>query len=139
MEADHGGGLVTLGIFLMQWTAAESAQKFQILSLELFKRRSTKSSIFAQVQDLLLSYVEDGQYNQTAINDAFSTSGNSIPMFNPLRNHIRVAVTSTTAKGTRACLFTNYNGRNRQDESVPVGYDVIRAQRFDLDVTIGDA
>lgn len=130
---------MTLGIFLMHWTAEESVHKFQILAEKIFKRRSTRSSFLARAHDLFQSYVEDGQYNQSAINEAFSISGDPIKMFNPLRNHTRVAVTSTTAKGTRACLFTNYNGRSRPADSLPVGYDIVRAQEADLDATIGDA
>lgn len=123
----------------MQWTAQQSIDKFEFLARDIFKRRSTGSSVFAWIQDLLLSYIEDGQYNQEAITGAFSAVGAPVQMFNPLNSHTRVAVTSTTAKGTRACLFTNYNGNNQSEEVGPVGYDVIRAHRAEFDITVGEA
>lgn len=123
----------------MQWTAAQSVDKFQALSRDIFRRRNTNSSIFGRIQELLLSYAKDAQYNQDAITGAFSKAGTVLKMFNPIRSHTRVAVTSTTAKGTRACLFTNYNGPSQQEDTKPISYDIMRAHKAELDVTVSEA
>ena len=69
----------------------------------------------------------------------FEVSGAPVKMFNPLRTQTRVAVTSTTAKGTRACLFTNFNGKQNASNVEPNGYDIVRAAKPEYDVTISDA
>jgi hypothetical protein len=123
----------------MQWSADECLSKFLLLAKDIFKPRNTSTSLFSRVQDLLLSYVEDGQYSQKAINEAFTTAGHSIPMFNPLQSHTRVAVTATTAKETNTCLFTNYNGHTRTRNIDNLDYNTIRASRAEFDATISDA
>jgi hypothetical protein len=123
----------------MQWSVDQCLSKFLFLAKDIFKPRSSSTTLFSRVQDILLSYVEDGQYSQNAINEAFTNSGNAVPMFNPLQSHIHIAVTATTARETKACLFTNYNGRTRTEEIENSCYNKIRASRAEFDATISDA
>lgn len=89
--------------------------------------------------NLFMSYLEDGQYSLAAIDDVFATAGPPKRMFNPLSSHIKVAVTTTTAKDTKTYLITNYNGRSRSQTDSPLGYDLIRTRDPSKDTTLAQA
>jgi hypothetical protein len=122
----------------MHWSVEECLKKFQLIVKEIFKRRNPSSSLFARIQELLLSYVEDGQYSQSALDSAFG-SQSGLKMFNPLRTSTKVAVTATSAKGTKPCLFTNFNGRQRAEDPATAAYEIIRASKEINDATVSDA
>lgn len=60
------------------------------------------------------SYFYDCQYSAQAIEEAFQNAlGRQLKMFNPINNDTKVAVTTTTAKDAKSCIFANYNGGKR--------------------------
>ena len=132
------GGIIALGICSLQWSAKQCRGHFRTLTQDTFKKRFTGSSIFARMQDFLVSYLEDGQYSQKAIEAGFGDVGTQ-KLFSQSCSNTKVVVTSTMAKGSRACIFTNYNGRNRHKPGAPSGYDLIRAGHERSDVTVSDA
>ncbi|KAJ5035237.1 acyl transferase/acyl hydrolase/lysophospholipase [Bipolaris maydis] len=128
------GGLVVIGMFLLQWSASESLERFEDVASKTFGRRK---ALVTRAFQLIMGYVQDGQYSLAAIQDAFRKAFNSpLQMFNPLKNDTKVAVTTTTVKDSLPWLFTNYNGGKRSNN---IGYDVIRADRADSDITVSDA
>ncbi|KAK3708056.1 hypothetical protein LTR37_011749 [Vermiconidia calcicola] len=130
------GGLITIGLFLMQWNVDECLTKFETLAEKTFRRRNGYT-VFGRIQELAMSYFRDGQYSSLAIEESFqSVFGDDMKMFNPLCNNTKVAVTTTTAKDARPCLFSNYNGGIRPPS---IGYDIIRASRPEDDVCLREA
>ncbi|KAL9078313.1 MAG: hypothetical protein Q9157_002776 [Trypethelium eluteriae] len=108
------GGLIIMGLFLMQWSSEQCLQQFEELAAQTFKRRRYNSGIFTRMQELVLSYLNDCRYSSEAIEKAFYASfGTSPTMFNPLRRDTKVAVTTTTARDVVPCIFSNYNGTER--------------------------
>ena len=106
------GGLVVIGMFLLQWSTGESLQRFEEVASKTFKKPEG-SSLLSRALQLLIAYFEDGMYNLSAIEDAFkATFGTEVKMFNPLQNDTKVAVTTTTSS-SKPKLFTNYNGGQR--------------------------
>lgn len=93
--------------------------------------------MFERIHELLLAYLADCRYDSARIEEALqATFGERTRMFNPLRCDTRVAVTTTTARDSLPCLFTNYNGGQRPRAA---GYSLIRATDPDHDVLIKDA
>ena len=126
-----------MGLFLMQWSVDHCLEMFEHLAERTFKPRRKGPALFSRVQQFAMSYLHDCQYSSQAIEDTFqSVFGKELRMFNPLSNDTKVAVTTTTAKETAPCLFTNYNGCARL---IRVGYNLIRADKFEDDVTLSDA
>jgi hypothetical protein len=102
-----------IGMFLLQWGAAESLERFEDTASKTFGKRK---ALITRALQLLVAYVEDGQYSLTAVQEAFQkTFGTSLQMFNPLRNDTKVAVTTTDVNGSLPWLFTNYNGGKRNN------------------------
>ena len=148
------GGLITIGLFLMQWNVDECLTKFETLAEKTFRRRNGYT-VFGRIQELAMSYFRDGQYSSLAIEESFqSVFGDDMKMFNPLCNNTKVAVTTTTAKDARPCLFSNYNGGIRppsigessllfdvwtSEILIRSGYDIIRASRPEDDVCLREA
>jgi hypothetical protein len=113
MTYSRTGGLVVIGIFLLQWNMSESIDRFEEVAGQTFEKRKT---LLARALQLVVAYIEDGQYSLTAIQNAFGTTFNSPPavqMFNPLETDTKVAVTTTTVASAKPRLFTNYNGGQR--------------------------
>lgn len=130
------GGLIVIGMFLLHWGVHKSVQRFEEVAEKTFGKVKD-GSVIRKAMELLLSYLEDGQYSVTAIQEAFRTTlETEIQMFNPLRNDTKVAVTTTTANDSTPGLFTNYNGGKRPIE---LGYDVIRAKRPSNDISLSEA
>ncbi|KAH9873410.1 hypothetical protein IAQ61_004033, partial [Plenodomus lingam] len=128
------GGLVVIGMFLMQWSVAESLKRFEDVSRITF---SKKTALIARAIQLIVAYIEDGQYSLEAIQDAFcKTFDSSLQIFNPLKNDTKVAVTTTAVNNSLPWLFTNYNGGQRSDG---LGYDVVRAEQALNDISVSDA
>ncbi|KAF2278979.1 FabD/lysophospholipase-like protein [Westerdykella ornata] len=131
------GGLVVLGMFLLQWSTCDSIDRFEDIASKTFGERNKTSTILARAFQYLVAYIEDGQYSLSAIQEAFrATIDAEIKMFNPLRNDTKVAVTTTNVGDSAPQLFTNYNGKRRP---VCLGYDVLRAETAQDDVTVTDA
>ncbi|KAF1840101.1 FabD/lysophospholipase-like protein [Cucurbitaria berberidis CBS 394.84] len=129
------GGLVVIGMFLLQWGATESIQRFEQVAGKTFGNK--RKVMLARTLQLLVAYLEDGQYSLTAVQEAFRiTLDSPIQMFNPLRNDTKVAVTTTAVHDCLPWLFTNYNGGMRPDD---LGYDVVRAEKAHNDITVSDA
>ena len=107
----------------MLWSAKDCLRKFEDLANSAFRRRRYGPILWSGLQRLVLSYFEDCQYSSAAIEVAFQTAfGTQLRMFNPLSSDTKVAVTSTTARETFPCLFSNYNGGQRpRDTGKPQG------------------
>ena len=100
----------------MRWSVADCMDKFEKLAEKTFYPSSKRASVFSRLQHLAISYLRDWQYSAIAIEQAFQTTfGTDVQMFNPLCNDTKVAVTSTTTNGAKACIFSNYNGVNRPE------------------------
>jgi hypothetical protein len=111
---DIVGGLVVIGMFLLQWNASESIHKFEEVAGRTFGKRK---AIIVRALQLVVAYVEDGQYSLAAVQNAFRKTFNTpLQMFNPLRNDTKVTVTTTAVKNAVPWLFTNYNGGRRSRE-----------------------
>lgn len=112
------GGLVSIGMFLLRWSAEDSLQRFEDVARKTFTRQRDRASPLGKVIDLLMAYIDDGQYSPSAIESAFRLTGDSeIQMFNPLRNNTKVAVTTTTTDNSAPRLIINYNGGRRPETS----------------------
>lgn len=105
-----------MGMFLLQWSTIESLERFEKVADKTFGKRKEGATLLTQALQLLMAYIEDGQYSLSAIEESFRRTFNSpIQMFNPLRNDTKVAVTTTTANDSEPVLFTNYNGGKRPE------------------------
>jgi hypothetical protein len=121
-------------MFLLQWNASESIKRFEDVASKTFGKRK---ALLARALQLVMAYVEDGQYSLGAVQDAFRKTFNSpLQMFNPLRNDTKVAVTTTAVNNSLPWLFTNYNGGKRSEN---IGYDVVRAEKAHNDISVSDA
>ncbi|CAI6336998.1 unnamed protein product [Periconia digitata] len=130
------GGLVVIGIFLLQWDTVQSIQQFDDVARKTFKQ-DKGATIFEKALEMMLAYIKDGKYSLSAIQDAFkATFKSEIKMFNPLQNDTKVAVTTTTVNESTPKLFTNYNGGRRPAE---LGYDILRAETPGNDASLSDA
>ncbi|KAI7475653.1 hypothetical protein KC351_g9958 [Hortaea werneckii] len=125
------GGLIIIGIFLMKWSPHVCIEKFESLANKMFRSRKDGSSFLCRVQRLALSYLRDCQYSSSPIVDAFASSmDNDELMFNPLSSDTKVAVTTTSVRGSRPYLISNYNGERREGT---------KASSSDQDVSISQA
>lgn len=110
------GGLVIIGLFLMQWSAAESMRRFEDLAGRILKKEGKSTLMFSRVQELATSYWQDWKYSSAATKETYHTTlGKQTKMFNPLSNDTKVAVTTKSACEAIPCLFTNYNGWTRPE------------------------
>jgi hypothetical protein len=101
-------------MFLLQWGATESIQRFEQVAAKTFGKRK---ALISRAFQLIVAYVEDGQYSLAAVQEAFKKTFNSpLQMFNPLRNDAKVAVTTTAVHNSLPWLFTNYNGGKRPND-----------------------
>ncbi|KAI9717977.1 MAG: hypothetical protein M1828_007013 [Chrysothrix sp. TS-e1954] len=130
------GGLIALGLFLKRWTPRECLQNFEDLASSIFKRRTNSSHFLAKIHELFVSYLADCRYDSSAIERAFHAAFGTVPMFNPLRNDTKVAVTTTTARESVLCLCSNYNGGLCPEDS---GYTMLRAQKAEQDIFVSEA
>jgi hypothetical protein len=113
-DADSLGGLVVIGMFLLQWDATESMQRFEDVASRTFGKRT---ALLARAMQLIVAYIKDGQYSLAAIQDAFRKTFNTpIQMSDPLRNDTKVAVTTTAVNDSLPWLFTNYNAGKLPDD-----------------------
>jgi hypothetical protein len=100
-------------MFLLQWSTKESLQRFEETASKTFGKRK---ALLSRAVQLLIAYIEDGQYSLAAVQDAFKRTFTTSPqMFNPLQNDTKVAVTTTDVGDSLPWLFTNYNGGQRGD------------------------
>ena len=99
----------------MKWSPHVCIEKFESLANKMFRSRKDGSSFLCRVQRLALSYLRDCQYSSSPIVDAFASSmDNDELMFNPLSSDTKVAVTTTSVRGSRPYLISNYNGERRE-------------------------
>ncbi|KAL5400585.1 hypothetical protein PMIN03_012258 [Paraphaeosphaeria minitans] len=131
------GGLVTIGVFLMQWTPSDCLVRFEDIAATTFKSGHDKTfSLSRRFHSLLRTFLRDHRYNLSPIERAFGTGfETAMKMFNPLRVDTKVAVTATTVRGNIPCIHSNYNGP-RSDEN---NYQHVRADTFGHDISISDA
>jgi hypothetical protein len=117
----RAGGLVAIGIFLMQWSAAHCLQRFEELATSIFKPENdgAKPSWTQSLQRLLRTCVQDHRYSLSPVERAFLTGiGPAATMFNPLQTDTKIAVTATSVRSSTPCVISNYNGGLRlQDNS----------------------
>jgi hypothetical protein len=98
----------------LQWSVAESLERFELIAGKTFGKRK---ALLARALQLVVAYAEDGQYSLAAVQEAFRKTFNTpLQMFNPLRNDTKVAVTTTAVGDSLPWLFTNYNGGKRPDD-----------------------
>lgn len=108
--------MIAIGIFIMRWDAGESLDKFEELARKTFKG---SHGTFGRMQQLVISYLRDCRYSSLAIEQSFQSAfeeQKEVSLFNPLTNDTKVAITTTTAKESAACIFSNYNGGERPKE-----------------------
>ncbi|KAM0714195.1 hypothetical protein Q7P37_009982 [Cladosporium fusiforme] len=130
------GGLIAIGIFVICWDAGESLEKFEELARKTF---NGSNGTFGQMQQLVISYLRDCRYSSLAIEESFQSTfedQKEVSLFNPLTNDTKVAITTTTAKESAACIFSNYNGGVWPKE---LGYSLIRAKKPENDILISEA
>jgi hypothetical protein len=100
----------------MCWDAGESLEKFEDLARKTFQG---SCGTFGRMQQFAISYLRDCRYSSLAIEESFQSAfedKKDISLFNPLTNDTKIAITTTTAKESAACIFSNYNGRSRPRE-----------------------
>lgn len=98
----------------MRWTIIESMAKFEDLARRTFQRQPDDKHYFVRLQQFIVSYLRDCQYSSAVIEASSQTTfGQDIGLFNPLTTDTKVAITTTSAKETAACIFSNYNGVKR--------------------------
>jgi hypothetical protein len=104
------GGLTSMGIFLMHWTAEDCLKRFYELSRNLFAGSSLPKYL-DHAQNLLLLCMDKAKYNQVGIKAAFQSALGTPPqMFNPLATDAKVAVLTTTVESNKTIVLCNYNG-----------------------------
>ncbi|KAF2194727.1 FabD/lysophospholipase-like protein [Zopfia rhizophila CBS 207.26] len=132
------GGLIAIGLFLMEWSPHECMDRFEDLAAKTFMAEQKEQlSVTQRVLRLLGAYVRDYRYESSSIEKAFdSTLRISPKMFNPLQNDTKVAVTTTTVRDNIPCVLSNYNGGLRSEENI---YHHVRANTQDDDISIRDA
>ncbi|KAF1973234.1 FabD/lysophospholipase-like protein [Bimuria novae-zelandiae CBS 107.79] len=131
------GGLVTIGVFLMQWSPKDCLSRFEDIASTTFKSGHDKTfSISRRFHSILRTFLRDHRYNLSPIERAFGAGFETArKMFNPLRVDTKVAVTATTVRENIPCIHSNYNGP-RSDEN---NYQHVRAETFGHDISISDA
>ena len=121
----------------MRWSAADCIEKFELLADTIFRKRACGILLFSRIQHFLLSYLADCKYDSAGIENAlYKVFGRTTGLFNPLSTDTKVAVTSTTARESSPCLFTNYNGGRRSEAA---GYSIVRASNSEYDISVSDA
>jgi hypothetical protein len=107
-----------MGVFLMQWSAAECLRRFEELATTTFKLDEGKDTLTwsQKLQRLFRVCLQDHRYNLSPIEKAFQTqSGSTTEMFNPLQSDTKVAVTTTSVRENVAGVISNYNYGPRLD------------------------
>nr|OQO31369.1 hypothetical protein B0A51_03364 [Rachicladosporium sp. CCFEE 5018] len=131
------GGLIAIGLFIMRWPIEVCIEKFESLAQRTFVRSRQANFLIGRIQQLFVSYLRDCQYSSSAIEESFQSAfGKDVQLFNPLPDDTKVAITTTTAKDTSACIFSNYNGPERPSDN---GYTLLRANSFENDVSVSEA
>jgi hypothetical protein len=100
----------------MCWSAEESLDKFEQLARKTFQG---SSSSLGRMQHFIMSYLRDCRYSSLAIEESFQSAfedEDNTSLFNPLTNDTKIAITTTTAKESAPCIFSNYNGGTRPKE-----------------------
>lgn len=100
----------------MCWSTSESLEKFEDLAYKTFQ---SSQSRLGRIRQLITSYLRDGKYSSVTIEESFKSTfkdDEEINLFNPLNNDTKIAITTTTAKESAACIFSNYNGGHRPKE-----------------------
>jgi hypothetical protein len=126
---NDSGGLIAIGLFLMRWTASDCLERFEDLSMTVFKaeERNSKLTWSQKLQVLFQAWVNDHRYAQSPIERAFqSTLSSATKIFNPIQSDTKVAVTATSVRANIPCVISNYNGNSRSDDnskqSEPLGW-----------------
>lgn len=112
------GGLIALGIFLMQWSPSECLRRFEEMATTTFRLDDASESLTwsQKLQRLFRVCLQDHRYNLTPIEKVFQTkSGSTTKMFNPLQSDTKVAVTTTSVRENVAGVISNYNYGPRLD------------------------
>jgi capsule polysaccharide export protein KpsC/LpsZ len=94
----RAGGLIAVGVFLMQWSATHCLQHFEELATSIFKPKNNdaKLSWSQSLQQLLRTCIQDHRYSLLPIEKAFLTGiGPAVTVFNPLQTNTKTAVTAT--------------------------------------------
>lgn len=108
------GGLIAIGIFLMQWTPEECLDRFENIATKTFDLGETKKWTW---KNLFRAWIHDHRYNLSPIEKAFQSSlDSSEKLFNPLRSDTKVAVTATNVGENKPCIISNYNGPPKHEE-----------------------
>jgi hypothetical protein len=127
-----------MGVFLMQWSAAECLRRFEELATTTFKLDEGKDTLTwsQKLQRLFRVCLQDHCYNLSPIEKAFQTqSGSTTEMFNPLQSDTKVAVTTTSVRENVAGVISNYNYGPRLDAtSQSFGGD-----EFEMELTTSSA
>nr|OQO23711.1 hypothetical protein B0A51_10919 [Rachicladosporium sp. CCFEE 5018] len=102
----------------MRWPIEVCIEKFESLAQRTFVRSRQANYLIGRIQQLFVSYLRDCQYNSSAIEESFQSAfGKDVQLFNPLPDDTKVAITTTTAKDTSTCIFSNYNDPERPSDN----------------------
>ena len=69
--------------------------------------------MFAKLRRFFASYLADGQYDATFLEETLQNAYGNGPLFDSVHlrpSGMKLAVTATTISDATLCLFTNYNG-----------------------------
>ncbi|PPJ52146.1 hypothetical protein CBER1_10984 [Cercospora berteroae] len=107
------GGLIALGIFVMDWDVSHCIKMFKNLAREMFTKRvfgySPLATVIASAIRLILAIRRDHMYDPQPIEQAFRGDKNDDIQLNLLSTGTRVAVATTiAAEKPHPYLFTNY-------------------------------
>ncbi|KAF2680658.1 FabD/lysophospholipase-like protein [Lentithecium fluviatile CBS 122367] len=131
------GGLIAIGVFLKRWTPRECLTRFEAVAKITFRtERENRLSLTQRIQRMLKAWVQDHRYNLSPIEKAFGSEfEGDVKMFNPLQSDTKVAVTATTVRDNRPCIFSNYNGQQQSTTH----YQHVRPESYSHEITISDA
>jgi hypothetical protein len=104
----RAGGLIAIGVFLMQWSVTHCLQRFEELATSIFKPENdgAKLSWSQSLQRLLRTCVQDHRYSLSPVERAFLTGiGPAATMFNPLQTDTKIAVTATSVRSNTPCVI----------------------------------
>lgn len=108
----------------MYWDVRDFKRRSDSIAARTFRRALTGSRFLDRISKVISSLAKDCQYDTAAIKSAFqTTTGSEVKMFNPLCTDTKVAVTTTTARESFACLFSNYNGSFMPEDSSKTLFD----------------
>jgi hypothetical protein len=117
------GGLIVLALFHNGWSVQKSSEAFEKLAKLAFqKRKYLKIPFISRIQELVTSYLTDGIYPATnienALQEAFGKTGSILDCSYATSIGTKIGLPVATVQGRPSTrLFTNYNGIGKRSLS----------------------